>query len=78
LGKVEGYMLERRIFDYELAKQSSEAGAEILTRAYVNGLITDNGKVTGVKYEFRGEQKQLKAKLVIGADGVETRVCRWA
>lgn len=77
LGKVEGYMLERRIFDYELAKTASDAGAEILTRAYVNDLIKENGKVTGVKFEFRGEEKQIKCKIVIGADGVESRVGRW-
>ncbi len=73
-----GYVLERRIFDYELAKTASNAGAEILTRAYVNGLLFENGKVSGVKYEFRGEQKELKAKVVIAADGVESRVGRWA
>ena len=73
-----GYVLERRIFDYELAKTAANAGAEILTRAYVNGLITEDGKVTGVKYEYRGEQKELKAKIIIGADGVESRVGRWA
>ena len=73
-----GYMLERRIFDYELAKTASKAGAEILTRAYVNGLIFDDNKVAGVKYEFRGEQKEVRAKVVIAADGVESRVGRWA
>ena len=73
-----GYVLERRIFDYELAKTASNAGAEILTRAYVNGLLFKDGKVGGVKYEFRGEQKELKAKVVIAADGVESRVGRWA
>ena len=73
-----GYVLERRIFDYELAKTAANAGAEILTRAYVNGLIIENDKVSGVKYEFQGEQKELKAKIVIGADGVESRVGRWA
>ena len=73
-----GYVLERRIFDYELAKTASNAGAEILTRAYVNGLLFEDGKVSGVKYEFRGEQKELKAKVVIAADGVESRVGRWA
>ena len=73
-----GYVLERRIFDYELAKSAAVAGAEILTRAYVNGLISENGKVAGVKYEYRGEQKELRAKVVIGADGVESRVGRWA
>ncbi len=73
-----GYVLERRIFDYELAKTAAKAGAEIITRAYVNGLLTEDGKVTGVKYEYRGEQKELKAKVVIAADGVESRVGRWA
>ncbi len=73
-----GYVLERRIFDYELAKTAANAGAEILTRAYVNSLIIENDKVCGVKYEFRGEQKEMRAKIVIGADGVESRVGRWA
>ena len=73
-----GYVLERRIFDYELAKTAANAGAEILTRAYVNGLIIEDDKVAGIKYEFRGEQKELRSKIVIGADGVESRVGRWA
>ena len=73
-----GYVLERRIFDYELARTAGDAGAEILTRAYVNGLLLDNGKVSGVKYEYQGEQKVLKSKIVIAADGVESRVGRWA
>ena len=73
-----GYILERRIFDYELAKTASNAGAEILTRAYVNGLLFEDGKAAGVKYEFNGEQKEVRSKIVIAADGVESRVGRWA
>ncbi len=73
-----GYVLERRIFDYELARTAAEAGAEIITRAYVNDLLFDNGKVSGVKYEQYGEQKEVKSKIVIAADGVESRVARWA
>lgn len=76
--KNEGYVLERRIFDYELAKTAAKEGTEILTRAYVNGLIIENDVVCGVKYEFRGEQKEARAKIVIAADGVESRVGRWA
>jgi digeranylgeranylglycerophospholipid reductase len=72
------YVLERRIFDYELAKSAAKSGAEIVTRAYVNGLIFENNKVAGIKYEFRGEQKELRSKIVIAADGVESRVGRWA
>jgi digeranylgeranylglycerophospholipid reductase len=73
-----GYVLERRIFDYELAKIAAGKGVEILTRSYVNGLICENGKVSGVKFEFRGEPKEVRAKIVIAADGVESRVGRWA
>ncbi len=73
-----GYVLERKIFDYELARTAADAGAQIITRAYVNGLLLDDGKVSGVKYEYQGEQKEVKAKVVIAADGVESRVGRWA
>jgi digeranylgeranylglycerophospholipid reductase len=73
-----GYVLERRIFDYELAKQASRAGAEILTRSYVNGLLFEDGKVCGVRYDYRGQQQEAYAKIVIAADGVESRVGRWA
>ena len=73
-----GYILERRIFDYELAKQAASYGAEIITRAYVNGLLFEDGKVSGVKYEYKGEQCELNSKVVIAADGVESRVGRWA
>jgi digeranylgeranylglycerophospholipid reductase len=73
-----GFVLERRIFDYELARTAADAGADILTRAYVNGLLFDDGKVSGVKYEHQGEQKKIKSKIVIAADGVESRVGRWA
>ncbi len=73
-----GYVLERRLFDYELARTAADAGAQIVTRAYVNGLLFNNGKVSGVKFEQQGEQKEVTAKVVIAADGVESRVGRWA
>jgi digeranylgeranylglycerophospholipid reductase len=76
--KDEGYIVERRIFDYELAKTAANKGAQILTRAYVNGLLFDDDRVAGVKYEYNGELKEQKAKIVIAADGVESRVGRWA
>ncbi len=73
-----GYVLDRRIFDYKLSKTAEDAGAEIKTSAYVNGLLLDDGKVKGVKYESNGEQNEIATKVVIAADGVESRVGRWA
>ncbi len=73
-----GYVLNRKMFDAELARQASAAGAVFVTRAYVNGLMLENGKVKGVKFEYKGEQREIKSKIVIAADGVESRVGRWA
>lgn len=72
------YILERKIFDFELARTAAEAGTEILTRAYVNDLLIEDDKVCGVKFEYQGEIKEVKSKIVIAADGVESRVARWA
>lgn len=73
-----GYVLERRIFDVELAKLAAKEGTDILTRAYVYDLLKENGTVSGVKVEYKGEQHTIKSKVVIAADGVESRVGRWA
>lgn len=73
-----GYVLNRKVFDYDLAEMAALAGATVQTRAYVYGLLHDNGTVTGVKVNHLGQDYQIAAKIVIGADGVESRVGRWA
>jgi len=73
-----GYILNRKIFDPGLAELAALAGTEIITKAYVNGLLQENGQVTGVRVRTGGKEFQVKAGIVIGADGVESRVGRWA
>ncbi len=73
-----GYVLERRIFDYEVAKLAAREGAEIVTKAYVYDLIKPNGRAEGVKVMVKDSKVEVKAKVVIGADGVESRVGKWA
>lgn len=73
-----GYVLERRIFDYELAKVAARAGAEVITKAYVYDLIRSNGRVEGVRALIKDEKVEIHGKVVIGADGVESRVGKWA
>ena len=73
-----GYILDRKIFDLALAKKAEDNGAIIKTEAYVNGLIFDEDKVVGVTGEYQGESFSLTAKIIVGADGVESRVGRWA
>ncbi len=73
-----GYVLNRKIFDYELAQIAAAAGADVLTRAYVHGLLFQDGKVSGVKLQHLEAELEVEASIVIGADGVESRVGRWA
>jgi digeranylgeranylglycerophospholipid reductase len=72
-----GIILHRKIFDRDLAKMASDAGAEVLTKAYVYGLLSDNGSITGVQVNCSGEEFEVSSSIVIGADGVESRVGRW-
>lgn len=73
-----GYILNRKVFDFKLAELAAKEGCEIYTKAYVNGLLFEDNAVAGVKVNYMGEQKEIKAKVVIAADGVESRVGRWA
>ncbi len=76
--KQKGYIVDRRIFDYDLAQYAVREGAQIVTKAYVSGLLVEEDRVVGVKGTVLGEPFEVNCKIVIGADGVESRVGRWA
>ncbi|MFQ5601645.1 MAG: NAD(P)/FAD-dependent oxidoreductase [bacterium] len=73
-----GYILDRKIFDYDLMQMASMHGVEVMTKAYVYDVLKSNGTVAGVKVQHLGEDYEIKSKIVIAADGVESRVGRWA
>lgn len=73
-----GYVLERRIFDYELAKLAAAEGAEVVTKAYVYDLLREGENVVGVRALIKDKKVDIRSKIVIGADGVESRVGKWA
>ena len=73
-----GFILHRKLFDYDLAVAASQAGTEVVTKAYVQGLTMDDGVVTGVRMTHMGRARRISGSVVIGADGVESRVGRWA
>lgn len=74
----EGYILDRSIFDYRLALSAVHEGAELVSDAYVYDLITDNGTVKGVRVETGSSKSEIKSKVVIAADGVGSRIGRFA
>ena len=76
--KETGYILNRRIFDYDLSRYAANAGAEIYTKSYVKDLIIKDDFVKGVKLDYLGEAKEITANIVIGADGLASRIGRAA
>jgi digeranylgeranylglycerophospholipid reductase len=76
--KQMGLILHRKLFDYELAQMAAAAGVQIETRAYVKELLFERGKIQGVAYEHLGLRHRLTCRIVIAADGLESRVGRWA
>ncbi len=73
-----GYILERRIFDKQLAVEAAKSGAEVKVKAYATGLLKDGGRVAGIRLKHFSEGYDVKCKVVVGADGIEGKVGRWA
>ena len=76
-GNEVGYVLERKIFDRHLARLAAKAGADVIVKTTAIGMkrIEDGVRV---KLRRMGEEFEVECKIVIGADGVESRVGKWA
>ena len=76
-GNETGYVLYRDIFDQELARGAVRAGADLMLNTRAVTLIKENGKIKGVKAKHFDEEIDILADVVVGADGVESKVGRW-
>jgi len=72
------YILDRRVFDKFLAMDAARAGADIMVRTRATGVIKEGKFVRGVTAVSDGNKVEVKADIVIAADGVESMVARWA
>lgn len=73
-----GYVLHRHLFDYDLALQAVKSGATLVTLAEVVDVLHRDGAVSGVRVQVDEQVIEVPAWIVIAADGVESRVARWA
>lgn len=72
----DGYIVDRRVFDKELLAKATEEGANILVDTNVTGLIRKDGNVKGVIARSMSKQVEIRADIVIGADGVDSIVAK--
>src|SRR3989454_2152883 len=73
-----GYVLERDLFDRFLAREAAKAGADIMIKTSAVDLLREDGQVVGARCEHMGDTFDVRADVVIGADGFESQVGRWA
>ncbi|MFC1454980.1 NAD(P)/FAD-dependent oxidoreductase [Candidatus Undinarchaeota archaeon] len=76
--KLAGYVLERKIFDKYLAIRAAREGADLYAKTRCTGVLKGKNGVEGIKCERFGEEFFIKAKLTIAADGIDSKVARWA
>lgn len=70
-----GVMSVRRfLLDPILVDAAEEAGANVRMSTKVTGLVRQGGRVAGVRVSEGGSESELRARLVVGADGRNSTV----
>ncbi|MGV8144827.1 MAG: NAD(P)/FAD-dependent oxidoreductase [Methanothermobacter sp.] len=75
---LQGYILDRKVFDKHLAIQSAKAGTDIMMKTTVTDLLRKDGQICGVVAKHLGKTMEIKADMIIAADGVESNMTRLA
>ena len=75
--EMEGYVLERKIFEKWLASEAIKKGANYMIKSHAIAMKRHNG-MWRVEIQTVEGKKSMEARLVIGADGVESKVGKWA
>jgi digeranylgeranylglycerophospholipid reductase len=73
-----GYVVDRRRFDRHLAVLAERAGAGVWLKTEVLGHSPQTPHVTEVRLKRFGEIVTVRARVIVGADGVQSQVGKWA
>ncbi|MFO8110619.1 MAG: NAD(P)/FAD-dependent oxidoreductase [Thermoplasmata archaeon] len=73
-----GIITERDIFDKEMARLAADEGVDFMLKTSAVSLIKGDGKICGAVVRSMSKEFQVRANIVIGADGFESQVGRWA
>ncbi|HOT94857.1 MAG TPA: NAD(P)/FAD-dependent oxidoreductase [Methanoregulaceae archaeon] len=76
-GSEVGYVIDRKRFDRELVMRAGEAGADIQVKTRAILPIMENGTVCGARIEQNGHVQDVRARVVVAADGIESKFSRW-
>lgn len=69
------YVAPRYYFDQVLQQFAVDSGAEFRV-AQVKGPLVENGRVVGVRTQIKGQVEEIRARIVVGADGATSVIAR--
>lgn len=72
---TDSYVAPRLYFDAIIQQHAVESGVEF-RQAQVAGPVVEDGRVVGVRAQANGTAETIRARAVIGADGVTSRIAR--
>ncbi|MBE6485250.1 MAG: NAD(P)/FAD-dependent oxidoreductase [Methanosphaera stadtmanae] len=72
-----GIILERKVFDKHVTMDAIRSGAEVMIKTEAKNITRKEDYLLVDITSFDNEYSQIKAKIVIGADGPEGRVASW-
>ncbi|ASI99879.1 geranylgeranyl reductase family protein [Thermococcus celer] len=76
--EVSGVILERKVFDKMLAYYAAKAGADVLARTEATDVIRRDGRIAGIRAKHEDEPVEIRADIIVAADGVESTIARKA
>ena len=71
-----GYVVARTDLDEMLLRHAQDAGADVREETAVRAPIVENGTVRGVVVRSNGSDEEIRAPVVVAADGASSRVAR--
>ena len=72
-----GIILERKVFDKHVTMDAIRNGAEVMIKTEATNITREEDYLLVDIIAFNKQYNQIKAKIVIGADGPEGRVASW-
>lgn len=73
-----GAIIERSQFEKKLAAEAIRAGAKVMLKCDVFDVIKNDGYVEGIRARHEGKNIDLKCKILVGSDGVDSTIGRLA
>ena len=77
-GNEVGFVIERDKFDKDMAALAAEEGADVWVKSPALSVIKEDGRIVGASIRHNGTMTDVRAKMVIAADGFESEFARWS